>query len=76
MARLAGRALETLDSFDLRMLATQHFGDVAAVLAESAQKGTHHGEHFALTFRYTDVWVRGGSGWVLATRHASIVPPW
>ena len=64
----------TLESFDLRVLATQRFGDVAVVLAESTQEGTHEGERFALTFRYTDVWVDGGAGWALATRHASIVP--
>ena len=64
----------TLDSFDLRLLATQQFGDVAVALVESMQEGTHNGEPFSLTFRYTDVWVRGGSGWALATRHASIVP--
>jgi ketosteroid isomerase-like protein len=63
----------TLDSFDLRLLATQRFGDVAIVLAESAQTGTHNGAPFSLTFRYTDVWVRRDSGWALATRHASIV---
>ena len=64
----------TLSSFDLRMLATQRFGDVAVVLAESTQEGTHGGEPFAMTFRYTDVWVDGTDGWKLATRHASIVP--
>jgi ketosteroid isomerase-like protein len=63
-----------LESFDLRVLATQQFGDVAVVLAESAQEGTHDGERFALTFRYTDVWVRADARWALATRHASIVP--
>jgi ketosteroid isomerase-like protein len=63
----------TLDSFDLRLLATQRFGDVAVVLAESAQEGTHDGAPFSLMFRYTDVWVGGDSGWALATRHASIV---
>ena len=64
----------SLDSFDLRLLATQRFGDVAVVLAESAQQGTHDGGPFLLTFRYTDVWVRSDLGWALATRHASIVP--
>jgi len=64
----------TLSSFDLRLLAAQEYGDVAVVLVESAQEGTHHGEGFSLTFRYTDVWVRGETGWRLATRHASIVP--
>jgi ketosteroid isomerase-like protein len=64
----------TLDSFDLRLLATQRFGDVAVVLAESPQEGKHDGAPFSLTFRYTDVWVHDASGWALATRHASIVP--
>jgi ketosteroid isomerase-like protein len=69
---LAGRM--TLRSFDLRLLATQQFGDVAVALLESAQEGTHNGEAFSLTFRYTGVWVRQESNWNLATRHASIVP--
>ena len=64
----------SLDSFDLRLLATQRFGDVAVVLVESQQEGTHHGQPFSLLFRYTDVWVGAESGWTLATRHASIVP--
>ena len=64
----------TLVSFDLRVVATRRFGDVAIVLAESAQTGTHNGAPFSLTFRYTDVWIGGRSGWALATRHASIVP--
>ena len=63
-----------LQSFDLRLLATQQFGDVAVAIAESTQEGTHDAEHFSLTFRYTDVWVRDDRGWALATRHASIVP--
>jgi ketosteroid isomerase-like protein len=64
----------TLTSFDLRLLATRQFGDTAVVLAESAQEGTHDGAPFSLTFRYTDVWVRGDAGWGLAIRHAWIVP--
>jgi ketosteroid isomerase-like protein len=69
---LTGRM--TLHSFDLRVLATQEFGDVAVAIAESAQEGTHDGKPFSLTFRYTDVWVRDDPNWALATRHASIVP--
>jgi ketosteroid isomerase-like protein len=64
----------TLERFDLRVLATQRYGDVGVVLAESAQEGTHDGTPYATTFRYTDVWVRQDAGWRLATRHASIVP--
>jgi hypothetical protein len=47
---LTGRM--TLHSFDLRVLATQQFGDVAVAIAESAQEGTHDGKPFSLTFRY------------------------
>ena len=69
---LAGRM--TLESFDLRLLATQQVGDVAVAIAESAQEGTHDDRPFSLTFRYTDVWVRDDRDWALATRHASSVP--
>jgi ketosteroid isomerase-like protein len=69
---LAGRM--TLQSFDLRLVATQAFGHVAVAIAESAQEGTHDEKPFSLTFRYTDVWVRDDPDWALATRHASIVP--
>ena len=64
----------TLDEFDLRLIATRRYGDVALVLAESSQTGTHNDAPYSMTFRYTDVWVRGGTGWRLATRHASGVP--
>jgi len=66
---LSGRI--TLEGFDLRLIATRKYGHVAVVLAESRQKGTHNGAPFAMTFRYTDVWVLEDSGWRLATRHAS-----
>ena len=69
---LAGRL--TLQSFDLRLVATQEFGHVAVAIVESAQEGTHDEKPFSLTFRYTDVWVRDDREWALATRHASIGP--
>ena len=69
---MAGRT--TLQSFNLRLVATQEFGHVAVAIAESAQEGTHDEKPFSLTFRYTDVWVRDDPDWALATRHASIVP--
>jgi ketosteroid isomerase-like protein len=61
----------TLERFDLRLVAVRRYGDVAIVLAESAQEGTHDGAPYSMTFRYTDVWVLGTDGWRLATRHAS-----
>jgi ketosteroid isomerase-like protein len=69
---LTGRM--TLEDFDLRLVATRRYGDVAVVLAESRQRGTHGGEPFAMTFRYTDVWVLEDAAWRLATRHASGIP--
>jgi ketosteroid isomerase-like protein len=49
--------------------------NVAVVLVESAQRGSRSGEPWEHTFRYTDVWLRGSAGWLLAVRHASIVRP-
>ena len=69
---LAGRM--TLQSFDLRLVATQEFGHVAVAIAESAQEGTHDEKPFSLTFRYTDVWVLEGSALTLGARHASALP--
>ncbi len=69
---LSGRM--TLDRFDLRLLATRSYGDASIVLVESHQEGTHDGAEFALTFRYTDVWVRDGVNLRLAARHASTIP--
>jgi Domain of unknown function (DUF4440) len=42
---LAGRM--TLQSFDLRLVATQEFGHVAVAIAESAQEGTHDEKPFS-----------------------------
>ena len=64
----------TLEDFDLRLIATRRYGDIAVVLAESRQQGTHDDAPFAMTFRYTDVWVLEEAGWRLATRHASGIP--
>jgi len=68
------RGRMTLEEFDLRVIATRRYGDVAVVLAESTQRGTHDGAPYAMTFRYTDVWVLEEGGWRLATRHASGLP--
>jgi ketosteroid isomerase-like protein len=72
---LAGLAEHQLDDFELRLLAVRQHDNVAVVLAESAQKGIRSGEPWEHTFRYTDVWLRGSVGWLLAVRHASIVRP-
>ena len=72
---LASLAEHQLDDFELRLLAVRRYDDVAAVLAESAQKGSRSGEPWEYTFRYTDVWLRRNAGWLLAVRHASAVRP-
>ena len=69
----AALGAHVLERFDLRVAETRRYGDVAVVLAESSQEGTHDGEPWSLTFRYTDVWVRE-ERWQLAARHASVVP--
>ena len=70
----AVREQMTLTDFDLTLIDTRRYGDVAVVLCESSQVGTHDGAPFAMTFRYTDVWVAEAGGWLLAVRHASAVP--
>ena len=72
---LAGLAEHQLDEFDLRLLMVRRYDNVAVVLAESAQKGNRSGQPWEHTFRYTDVWVAGKDGWLLAVRHASAIRP-
>jgi ketosteroid isomerase-like protein len=72
---LASLAEHQLDEFELRLLAVRRYDNVSVVLAESAQKGSRSSERWEHTFRYTDVWLRGNAGWLLAVRHASIVRP-
>jgi ketosteroid isomerase-like protein len=72
---LAGLAEHQLDEFDLRLLLVRRYDTVAVVLAESAQKGNRSGQPWEHTFRYTDVWVAGNAGWILAVRHASAIRP-
>jgi ketosteroid isomerase-like protein len=64
----------TLTNFDLTLIATREYGDAAVVICESSQTGTHDGAPFAMTFRYTDVWVSEAGEWLLAVRHASPLP--
>lgn len=72
---LGGLVEHQLDEFDLRFLATRRYGDVVVVLAESAQKGSRSGRPWQHTFRYTDIWRRDPSRWLLAIRHASARSP-
>lgn len=71
---LAGLAEHQLNGFELRLLVTRRYDKIAVVLAEAAQQGSRSGEPWEHTFRYTDVWVRTNTRWLLAVRHASIVP--
>jgi ketosteroid isomerase-like protein len=72
---LDGVSEQQLDEFDLRLLAVRRYESVAVVLAESTQKGTRSGQPWQYSFRYTDVWRREHTGWLLAIRHASIIRP-
>jgi transposase len=51
------------------VVAQQSVGASARGYAEGC--ASRSGTPSAMTFRYTDVWVREGTGWRLATRHAS-----
>jgi len=70
----ASRERMTLSDFDFTLIATRRYADAAVVVCESSQTGTHDGAPFAMTFRYTDVWVSEGGEWLLAVRHASPLP--
>ena len=70
----ASRERMTLSDFDFALIATRRYGDAAVVICESSQTGTHDGAPFAMTFRYTDVWVSEAGEWLLAVRHASALP--
>jgi ketosteroid isomerase-like protein len=70
----AFRTRMTLTDFDFTLVATREFGDVAVVVSESSQAGTHDGAPFAMAFRYTDVWLAEAGEWLLAVRHASALP--
>ena len=61
---LAGLAEHQLDEFELRLLATRQYDNVAVVLAESAQKGrprASHGSTPSATQTCGDAETRGGS---------------
>jgi len=49
---LGGLADHRLDEFDLRLVAVRRYGNVAVVLAESAQRGTRSGQRWEHTFRH------------------------
>jgi ketosteroid isomerase-like protein len=72
---LAGRY--TLERFDYDEIIVRDFGDTAVVLSRSRQDGTmaDTGASWAESFRYTDIWVRGGdAAWRIGARHAGIRP--
>jgi ketosteroid isomerase-like protein len=70
----AYRERMTLTDFDFRLIATRRYAAAAVIICESSQTGTHDGTPFAMTFRYTDVWLPEDGEWRLAVRHASALP--
>jgi ketosteroid isomerase-like protein len=60
-----------LEEFTIALLSVRRYGDLAVVLATTDQRGSRDGETWDMTFRYTDVWRKAPSGWLLTTRHAS-----
>ena len=70
-----GHVLErfVLETFAFDELVVRTHGDVAIVQCRCRQRGTvvATGEPWAMTMRYTDVWLRDGPTWRIDVRHAS-----
>lgn len=67
-------ARHELHAFSIESIDERPFNDVRVALVLSTQTVTWQGERQEFRFRYTDVWRLRGEGWLLAVRHASIVP--
>jgi ketosteroid isomerase-like protein len=67
-------ARHELHDFSIESLVERSFADTRVVLVLSTQTLTWQGERQDLRFRYTDVWRRAQDRWLLAVRHASMVP--
>jgi ketosteroid isomerase-like protein len=63
-----------LHGFSIESIVERPFDDVRIALVLSTQTVTWKGEPADYRFRYTDVWRWSGDRWLLAVRHASIVP--
>lgn len=67
-------ARHELHEFSIESIVERPLGDVLVALVLSTQTATWKGERAVFRFRYTDVWRRADDRWLLAVRHASMVP--
>jgi hypothetical protein len=82
LAEPAGRdewVQEVLDrhlmhDFSIHSIEERDLDGVVVALVLSSQTVTWQGQRQTYRFRYTDVWSSKGEDWLLAVRHASMVP--
>ena len=67
-------ARHQLHGFSIESIVERSIDDVLVALVLSRQTASWKGERAEFRFRYTDVWRRVGDRWLLAVRHASMVP--
>ena len=67
-------ARHELHDFSIESVVERSFADTCVALVLSTQTVTWQGERQEFRFRYTDVWRRADERWLLAVRHASMVP--
>jgi ketosteroid isomerase-like protein len=62
-----------LESFVFDEVVVRLYGEVAVVQSRCRQRGTERdsGKTWAMSFRYTDVWLADRPGWRVAIRHAT-----
>lgn len=63
-----------LHDFSIHSIEQRDLKSVVVALVLSSQTVTWQGRRQTLRFRYTDVWRATDGKWVLAVRHASMVP--
>src|SRR5512133_3978277 len=51
------------------------YGDVAVAIGTQVQKATHQGRDVSGRFRMTQLLVKKGEGWAIASLHISPIPP-
>lgn len=61
----------TVESFHFADFHLQVYGDAAVVHSRFSQKGSTAGNEWSGEFFLTDVWVRFGGHWRVASRHSS-----
>ncbi|HYC06013.1 MAG TPA: nuclear transport factor 2 family protein [Azospirillaceae bacterium] len=64
----------TVEPFVTENVNVRFYGETAVVTGHFDQRGTWKGKPFASRYAYTDVYVRGPSGWKAVSAHATLVP--